>query len=108
MDVTTISNTIFTQVQTMFTSKTIDLSSIVSVLVSTMQLVETYNVTGDIKKSVVLAVASMVVAAAPISDDVKTSINSFLQNSAPAMIDSMIAIDSGDISISQLTGGCCS
>jgi len=107
-DPTIISNAIFAQIQTMFTTKTLDQASIIAILTSSMQLVEAYNVDGDIKKSIVLSVASMVVAAAPISADLKATLNGFLLNTAPAMIDTLISVANGDISISQLTGGCCS
>lgn len=104
-------NSLFAQVQSVVTNRTFTVELFIDVTVQVMQLTEAMpSLTGAQKKSLVVAVLNKSITELPINADLKTQLQFLMQAAIPYIIDLLIAVESGAVSIEKKCaakcGGC--
>lgn len=98
-------NKLYQQISTMIGDKKVTSASIVSILLSAMQIVEKYKeISGEEKKSLVLKVLKMVIDDT-VDDQIEaTNLKLLVDITLPAVIDMLVSVDKKELQIKMQQG----
>jgi hypothetical protein len=96
-------NILFDQLVMMIQSKTVNVTNIMTVISTAMQLVEQYPaLPGDKKKTIVIEIVNKLIAQIPTDDNTRATIQSVADMAMSGMIDLVVGVANGSINIGAI------